>query len=235
MVDKAIYEQVHQWMEAHKENMIHDIQRIVKIPSISKPEEEIRPFGAACRQVIDEMLQIGREHGFYTENYEYYVGSIGEKEKKWDDMIGFWNHLDVVPVGEGWDFDPFGAELKGDLLIGRGSQDNKGPAIGMLYVMECIRDLKLPVGHQLCLFVGSDEERKMADLEYYTKNHPTPALSMIADCGFPVCYGEKGIVEGKTVSLGTMSESVLEFYGGSAGNIIPDKAVLAVKKDRQYY
>ena len=158
MVDKAIYEQVHQWMEAHKENMIHDIQRIVKIPSISKPEEEIRPFGAACRQVIDEMLQIGREHGFYTENYEYYVGSIGEKEKKWDDMIGFWNHLDVVPVGEGWDFDPFGAELKGDLLIGRGSQDNKGPAIGMLYVMECIRDLKLPVGHQLCLFVGSDEE-----------------------------------------------------------------------------
>ena len=71
----------------------------------------------------------------------------------------------------------------------------------------------------------------MADLEYYTKNHPTPALSMIADCGFPVCYGEKGIVEGKTVSLGTMSESVLEFYGGSAGNIIPDKAVLAVKND----
>ena len=54
---------------------------------------------------------------------------------------------------------------------------------------------------------------------------------MIADCGFPVCYGEKGIIEGKTVSLGTMSESVLEFYGGSAGNIIPDKAVLAVKKD----
>ena len=37
MVDKAIYEQVHQWMEAHKENMIHDIQRIVKIPSISNP------------------------------------------------------------------------------------------------------------------------------------------------------------------------------------------------------
>ena len=231
MVDKTIYEQVHQWMEAHKENMIHDIKRIVRIPSISNPLEDVKPFGAACRQAMDEMLQIGREHGFYTENYGYYVGSIGEKEKKWDDMIGFWNHLDVVPVGEGWDFDPFGAELKGDLLIGRGSQDNKGPAIGMLYVMECIRDLKLPVGHQLCLFVGSDEERGMEDLEYYTKNYPTPALSMIADCGFPVCYGEKGIIEGKTVSLGTMSESVLEFYGGSAGNIIPDKAVLAVKKD----
>lgn len=231
MVDRKIYEQVHQWMEAHKENMIQDIQRLIKVPSISNPTEEVKPFGAACRQAMDEMLQIGREHGFYTENYEYYVGSIGKKEKKWDDMIGFWNHLDVVPVGEGWDFEPFGATRKGDLLIGRGSQDNKGPAIGMLYVMECIRDLKLPVGHQLCLFVGSDEERGMTDLEYYTKNYPTPALSMIADCGFPVCYGEKGIIEGKTVSLGTMSENVLEFFGGSAGNIIPDKAVFAIKKE----
>lgn len=44
MVDKAIYEQVHQWMEAHKENMIHDIQRIVKIPSISKPTEATEMF-----------------------------------------------------------------------------------------------------------------------------------------------------------------------------------------------
>ena len=50
MVDKAIYEQVHQWMEAHKENMINDIQRIVRIPSISNTLEEVKPFGAACRQ-----------------------------------------------------------------------------------------------------------------------------------------------------------------------------------------
>ena len=40
MIDKEIYEQVHQWMEAHKENMIHDIQRIVRIPSISKPRDK---------------------------------------------------------------------------------------------------------------------------------------------------------------------------------------------------
>lgn len=47
MVDKAIYEQVHRWMETHKENMINDIQRIVRIPSISNPLEEVKPFGAA--------------------------------------------------------------------------------------------------------------------------------------------------------------------------------------------
>ena len=29
MVDKAIYEQVHQLMEAHKENMIQDIDELI--------------------------------------------------------------------------------------------------------------------------------------------------------------------------------------------------------------
>lgn len=51
--------------------------------------------------------------------------------------------------------------------------------------------------HRLCLFVGCDEERGMSDLEYYCAHYDTPAMSMIADSGFPVCYGEKGILEGR--------------------------------------
>ena len=37
-----------------------------------------------------------------------------------------------------------------------GVSDNKGPAIGILYVMECLRELKVPLKHELCLFVGTD-------------------------------------------------------------------------------
>ena len=231
MYDKETYLRVSAWFDAQKEKLIRDIQRIVRIPSVSEKGTAVAPFGEACREAMDLMLQIGREHGFYTENYEYYVGSIGEKDKDWGNLIGFWNHLDVVPAGGGWDYPPFDAVRRGDLIIGRGSQDNKGPAVGMLYVMECIRELKLDVRHELCLFVGCDEERGMKDMEYYTSHYPCPALSLIADCGFPVCYGEKGIVEGKAVSRDAVSGMILELYGGSAGNIIPDRAVLALKKE----
>ncbi|HJD32246.1 MAG TPA: Sapep family Mn(2+)-dependent dipeptidase [Candidatus Eisenbergiella stercorigallinarum] len=231
MYDKETYLRVSAWFDAQKEKLIRDIQRIVRIPSVSEKGTAGAPFGEACREAMDLMLQIGREHGFYTENYEYYVGSIGEKDKDWGNLIGFWNHLDVVPAGGGWDYPPFDAVRRGDLIIGRGSQDNKGPAVGMLYVMECIRELKLDVRHELCLFVGCDEERGMKDMEYYTSHYPCPALSLIADCGFPVCYGEKGIVEGKAVSRDAVSGMILELYGGSAGNIIPDRAVLALKKE----
>jgi succinyl-diaminopimelate desuccinylase len=40
--------------------------------------------------------------------------------------FGFAGHVDVVPPGEGWTGDPFGPEIRGGLLYGRGAVDMKG-------------------------------------------------------------------------------------------------------------
>ncbi|MEM8694433.1 MAG: succinyl-diaminopimelate desuccinylase [Pseudomonadota bacterium] len=40
--------------------------------------------------------------------------------------FAFAGHTDVVPPGKGWTSDPFTAEIKGDLLYGRGAVDMKG-------------------------------------------------------------------------------------------------------------
>ena len=159
MYDGEIYEKVSQWFDGHREEMTEDIKRLVRIPSISDPEAEQGPFGQGCRDALDEMLAMGRKYGFHTENREYYVGSIGVENQDWSNTIGLWNHLDVVPLGEGWDYEPFEPVVKDGYLIGRGAQDNKGPAVAMLYVMRCIRELGLPAAYELCLFAGCDEER----------------------------------------------------------------------------
>lgn len=229
-MDQKLYDKISTWFDNHREQMTADIMRLLRFPSISQPQEGESPFGEACRDCLEEMLALGREHGFYTENYENYVGSIGEQNKDWNNMIGFWNHLDVVPVGNHWQYQPFSPVQKEHFLIGRGSQDNKGPAVGMLYVMKCLRELEIPLKHQLCLFVGCDEERGMEDLTYYTEHYPTPWLSMIADSGFPVCYGEKGIVDGKLKSIKSVSPSILELRGGNAGNMIPDAAYAVLRR-----
>src|SRR4051794_27387585 len=39
--------------------------------------------------------------------------------------FGFAGHLDVVPPGEGWNGDPFGVEIEGGVLVGRGANDMK--------------------------------------------------------------------------------------------------------------
>lgn len=232
-MDINLYNKVSRWFDEHAENMIDDIMRLVRIESVSNPDSQDKPFGAGCRQCMDEMLRMGREHGFYTENYEYYVGSIGEQEKNWDNMIGFWNHLDVVPVGNDWDYEPFSPVRKKQFIIGRGSQDNKGPAVGILYMMKCIRELNIKLNHELCLFVGCDEERGMSDIEYYTEHYKTPRMSMIADSGFPVCYGEKGIIEGRMITKHKQQvpDCIKDFWGGSAGNMIPDLAYIVFERN----
>lgn len=232
LYDEKIYASVSQWFDEHRGEMIEDIKRIVRFPSVSDHETqpEDGPFGQACRAVLDEMLAMGREYGFHTENKEYYVGTIGSENPDWSNTIGMWNHLDVVPAGDGWEHDPFDPYEKDGHLIGRGVSDNKGPAVAMLYMMRCLRDLNIPMKHELCLFVGCDEEKGMQDVKYYVENYPVPALSMIADSGFPVCYGEKGILEGKSVT-GCFSDDIVEFYGGTVSNMIPGRAYLTLKKD----
>ncbi len=230
-MDRELYDKVSVWFEEHREQMMKDIIRLVRIPSVSEPGGDSQaPFGRPCRECLEEMLAIGREHGLHTENYGNQVGSIGEKEKNWENMIGFWNHMDVVPIGNQWQYEPFEPTVEEPFLIGRGSQDNKGPAVGILYMMECLRELKVPLKHQLCLFVGTDEERGMGDLEYYTSHYPVPRMSMVADSGFPVCYGEKGIVEGRMLGREAVSGTVLELAGGSAGNMIPDAAYAVLRR-----
>ena len=240
-MNQELISKIDGWFEEHRENLIEDLKRIVRIPSVSDTwkegcgvslQEHGGPFGWECKKALEEMLLIGREHGFDTENYEDYVGSIGVKGSDMSNTIGFWNHLDVVPVGSGWSQDPFEPTEKDGFLIARGVGDNKGPAVGMLYLMQCIRELGIEMKHNLRLFVGCNEETGMEDMIYYTKNYPCPKLSLIPDCGFPVCYGEKGIIEGQFVLNNEISADIISISGGNASNIIPDYAEISlVRKD----
>ena len=71
--------------------------------------------------------------GFRVKNLDNYVGyaEIGEG----DEYIAILGHIDVVPEGDisKWSVNPYGGEIRDNLLIARGAIDNKGPIISSLY------------------------------------------------------------------------------------------------------
>lgn len=225
------------WLKEHRAQMVEDIFRLVRIPSISEHDSPTAPYGKACRDVLEEMLAIGREHGFQTRDYDNRCGCIwlsgDEDENEVEDSIGFWGHLDVVPTGDHWDFSPFDPFEKDDYLIGRGVQDNKGPTIATMYVILCLHELGIKLKRPLKMFFGCDEEVGMSDLEYYAAHYPCPKLNIIADSSFPVCYGEKGIIEVNLVSNNPLSEEVLSFSGGVASNMVPDYAEIRIRSSER--
>ncbi|QLC24419.1 succinyl-diaminopimelate desuccinylase [Parasphingopyxis algicola] len=68
--------------------------------------------------------------------------------------FAFAGHTDVVPPGKGWTSDPFMAEIKGDLLYGRGAVDMKGSIAAFVAALE--RAGNLP--GTLSFIITGDEE-----------------------------------------------------------------------------
>lgn len=217
------------WSAAQKDNLIRDLMDLVNIESVSQPDCTEPPFGTGCQKALNWMFQKGRSLGFKDSNYDGYAGSLslnGEEQEHPEEVTGIWCHLDVVPAGEGWQTPPFEAVYHNGLITGRGSQDNKSSAVLGLYVLKGLRELGISLKHPAALYFGLNEECGMKDLDYFLSHFPAPGLSLIADCGFPACYGEKGTFSIRLISQQKTSCEVTELNAGVAHNIIPESAFM---------
>ena len=124
-MDRTLMEKIDRWLEKHRQEIVEDLVGLVRIPSVSVPDEAVPPYGQPCRDVLTYMFDLGRRHGYQTRNYDNYVGAITFSEG--DEEVGIWSHLDVVPVPDPaeWDYPPFeGVIVEDRYIIGRGVQDN---------------------------------------------------------------------------------------------------------------
>ena len=65
----------------------------------------------------------------------------------------FNGHIDVVPEGDhaNWHHDPWGAELVGGCIYGRGACDMKGGLMAALYAIKAIMDTGMPINGSLMI------------------------------------------------------------------------------------
>lgn len=217
-------DELDRWMDEHEPDFRKDIRSLVEIPSVAvrQPGTEagMPPYGEACARALDQMLELGAGYGFLTDNCDGYCGSISFGEG--DRTIGIWGHLDVVKAGEGWTYPSFSCTEKGDFIIGRGVQDNKGPLVAVLYAMRYLKE-KRHLNSRILLIFGCNEENEMDDIQYYMNHRKAPDLSFVADCSFPVCRGEKGICR-LTIKSGQLHGNILSMEAGTALNIVPSRA-----------
>ncbi|MDR0399467.1 MAG: Sapep family Mn(2+)-dependent dipeptidase [Treponema sp.] len=231
MTEKEVLARLETWIPAHRDELVRDLIELVNIRSVCEKDGDGKPFGPGPAAAIDKGLEYGEKYGFTTDNDAYYNLSFllpGTDPKR---EIGLVNHVDVVPEGSGWTYEPYNAIEKEGHVIGRGSSDNKGPALLSLYVLRALRDLGVSLRHTVRVIWGGNEEGgDMADVAHFAETHEVPELSLVLDAAFPVCYGEKGIIEGE-LSLAldepaAGSLGIVDFSGGLASNMVPDSAFI---------
>ncbi|KKI88826.1 dipeptidase PepV [Bacillus sp. SA1-12] len=226
-------------VEKRKEEIVKQTQTFLQIKSVldEASRSKVAPFGEGINEALLHLLQMGEDAGFTVKNLDGYAGHI-ELTGSSEEIVGILCHIDVVPEGDGWSSDPFGAEIRDGKIFARGALDDKGPTIAAFYAMKILKELNLPLSKPVRMIIGTDEESEWRCVEHYFKHEKMPIMGFAPDADFPIIFAEKGIIDAtliQTSNVETISSDVVlqAFHSGRRFNMVPDfaQATIQINQD----
>ena len=213
-------------IEMLTDDMIRDLEKLVKYNSVQSDPLPGMPFGEGPAMVLKEALKIADGMGFETVNLDNYCGyaQIGQGKE----IIGMVAHLDIVPAGDGWHTDPFVLTRKKDTLYGRGVSDDKGAAIASLYTLKLLRESGIPLDKRIRVIFGCNEETGSKCMKHYNEVEEPLTAGFTPDGEFPGIHGEKGFLRMTAFSKDT---KIISMNGGFVGNAVCHKCTTQVSEN----
>ena len=144
MTEPQYKKQIDEWIDSHTDEMMRDLCMLMKIESVRTHAQDGMPYGPGPAKAVKAMEGLMEAYGLRVRNYENYcvAGDLDPEKEKALDILA---HLDVVPVSDTWTkTQPFEPYIEGDYIYGRGSSDDKGPAVAALYAMRAVRETGIP-------------------------------------------------------------------------------------------
>jgi succinyl-diaminopimelate desuccinylase len=208
--------------------MAEFLQVITRIPTVNPPGECYADFAEVCARRYEKLgyrvERIAAEgHPDHTARYPR-VNLLARIEGAGNaPCVHFNGHLDVVPAGAGWTRDPFGGEISGGKLYGRGTSDMKAGLAASLYAIEAIRRAGIVLPGAIEQSDTVDEESGgFAGVAYLAEHgYLNPARQqhvIIAEPHGParVCSGHRGVWWFEVVMHGHIAHGSMPFAGVNA-------------------
>ncbi len=159
-------------VESNMENLISDLQTLIRQPSVSAKNEGIEDCAILVSNTLkksgirSEVLRL--EKGVAPLVY----GEIKSKQNPSKTLM-FYNHYDVQPVEpfDLWDDPPFSGKRKGNKIFGRGATDDKGELITRIKAVEACLKTTGDVPCNIKFVIEGEEETGSAHIEEYLKKY----------------------------------------------------------------
>jgi acetylornithine deacetylase/succinyl-diaminopimelate desuccinylase-like protein len=123
---------------------------MVEIPSVSMDPKRKSAMKASAAHAVDLLKALGaKARTVKTPLHPLVIGKLIQDRSY--PTVTIYNHLDVQPADgkkEGWKHDPFRFVRDGDRYLGRGSTDDKGPALTAYYAVRCALENRIPLNFQ---------------------------------------------------------------------------------------
>ncbi|MGD6816945.1 dipeptidase PepV [Metabacillus sp. 113a] len=220
--------------EKRRDQIIQDTREFLKIKSVLDEEggKKGAPFGEGIQQAFEHLLNKGEQDGFDSKNLDGYAGHL--EMGSGDEIVGILCHIDVVPEGDGWSSDPYGAEIRDGKIFARGALDDKGPTMAAYHAMKLVKDSGVSLNKTVRMIIGTDEESDWRCVDHYFKHEKMPDIGFAPDADFPIIHAEKGIIDAKLRfktphSAEDASMTLITFSSGRRFNMVPDFAEAELK------
>jgi dipeptidase D len=216
----------------YKNDMVDSLRALIKHNTVAKEGVSANNNSAHIAFKAELKKQAHALGLDYSDDGYVVVIGLGDQKER----VGIITHGDVQPVNpKKWKNSPFELDTTTEpgRLIGRGTEDDKGPISTALYAMKAIKDKKIALNKRIELYIYMAEESDWEPLKAYIKTHELPQTNITIDAEYPVVTAEKGYGTVKLVfnkqDKSTISPYVSEFSGGFFGSQIPEDASATIE------
>ena len=215
-------------IEDKKDDLISLTQDLVKIPTLNPPGENYLE--------ICEYLEKRLKRSHFSTKLIRAKGTPGDSDRypRWNivarregsrkgDCVHFNSHTDVVEVGSGWSFDPFGGEVNDGKIYGRGTCDMKGGLASSIIACEAFLELFPDFNGALEISGTADEETGgyggvayLAEKGFFSPQKVQHVIIPEPLNKDRICLGHRGGWWAEIETLGKIAHGCMPFLGDCA-------------------
>jgi acetylornithine deacetylase/succinyl-diaminopimelate desuccinylase-like protein len=220
-----------EYYQAHQEQFLEGLIRLLKVPSISTLPEHKSDVRAAATLLADEFRAMGMQR------VEVIEGKEGQNPLVYAEWLGapgkptllFYGHYDVQPPDplDEWSSPPFEPSVRDQNIYARGSSDDKGQTYIQLKAVEgFLKSLgRLPVN--IKFLIEGEEEVGGEHIEAFVPKNPEKLradAAIICDTEMfapelpTITTGLRGLVYTEVEARGAAQDLHSGMYGGAAPN-----------------
>jgi len=200
------------------DELIRFTQDIVRINSVFDSEKDEANEHATAAFIADYL----KKEGFEVSMEEVVPGRPNViaflKGSEPGKTILFEGHTDVVTAGDlsQWNYDPFGAEIVGDRMYGRGTCDTKGNVAAAIFAAKAVKDSGESFKGNILLCIPCDEEGMMIGIKDFIKRGWADNVDAAVICEPEenhICIFEKGAMRAEIRVYGKQCHGAMPLTG----------------------
>lgn len=216
------YARLDAWIDAHFDEQVRFLQSLVRVPTDTPPGNNA-PHAVRTAELLKEMGLEAEAHAVPAQKVRDYgmesiTNLIVRREYGPGRRVALNAHGDVVPPGDGWQHDPYGAEIENGSLYGRAAAVSKSDFASFTYAVRALEAVAKPSHGAVELHFTYDEEfgGLLGPGWLLSQGLTKPDLMIAAGFSYEVVTAHNGCLQMEVTVHGKMAHAAIPSTGVDA-------------------